>query len=48
MTPTTFEAWIATAFPWLVPPEGHQPGRDYQNLKAAWDAGHKAAQEAGQ
>ena len=34
----TFEAWVALAFPWLAP-----EGRDYQNLRAAWEAGHEAA-----
>lgn len=37
----TFEQWIALAFPWLPP---HAP--DYRNLRAAWDAGFKAASEA--
>jgi hypothetical protein len=36
----TFEAWIALAFPWLQP-----EGRDYKNLKAAWEAGHRAGKE---
>lgn len=39
----TFEQWIALAFPWLRP-----EGADYRNLKAAWEAGYKAAQEAHQ
>ena len=41
VTPPTFEQWISLAFPWLPP-----HSRDYLNLKAAWEAGHKAAQEA--
>ncbi|WP_255403210.1 hypothetical protein [Pararhodobacter sp. CCB-MM2] len=35
---TAFEAWIALAFPWLLP-----AGADYRNLRAAWDAGYAAA-----
>jgi hypothetical protein len=41
MTYRSFEDWIAVAFPWL----GHK-GADYRNLRAAWDAGWKAAREA--
>jgi hypothetical protein len=46
VTPATFERWIAIAFPWLIPQPGHAPGADYRNLRAAWEAGFKAGQEA--
>ena len=46
MTPSTFHQWIALAMPWLIPPPGHEPGTDYRNLRAAYEAGFKAGQES--